>query len=99
MPKSDATRRPVSPLASAMRTASRLNSSLGIAAISGLLEGEYCSQKTRTKPLQGRVAFQFDWSKDFAFLGGDRTKRQVAHIKLSHSRVFLLRAYPGRAAA
>ena len=38
-------------------------------------------------------AFQFDWSEDFAVLGGERTKLQVAHIKLSHSRVFLVRAY------
>ena len=27
-------------------------------------------------------AFQFDWSEDFAILGGERTKLQVAHIKL-----------------
>jgi hypothetical protein len=40
-------------------------------------------------------AFQFDWSEDFAVLGGERTKLQVAHIKLSHSLAFLLRAYPG----
>ena len=39
-------------------------------------------------------AFQFDWSEDFAMLGGERAKLQVAHIKLSHSRAFLLRAYP-----
>lgn len=39
-------------------------------------------------------AFQFDWSEDFAVVGGERTKLQVAHIKLSHSRTFLLRAYP-----
>ena len=39
-------------------------------------------------------AFQFDWSEDFAVLGGERTKLQVAHIKLAHSRAFLLRAYP-----
>ncbi|MGY9040058.1 MAG: IS21 family transposase [Rhodobacterales bacterium] len=38
-------------------------------------------------------AFQFDWSEDFAVLGGERTKLQVAHIKLSHSRAFLIRAY------
>ena len=37
-------------------------------------------------------AFQFDWSEDFAVLGGERTKLQMAHIKLSHSRAFLLRA-------
>ena len=38
-------------------------------------------------------AFQFDWSEDFAVLGGERVKLQVAHIKLSHSRAFLIRAY------
>jgi transcriptional regulator with XRE-family HTH domain len=38
-------------------------------------------------------AFQFDWSEDFAVVGGERAKLQVAHIKLSHSRAFLLRAY------
>jgi transposase len=38
-------------------------------------------------------AFQFDWSEDWAVLGGERTKLQVAHVKLSHSRAFLLRAY------
>src|SRR5690606_20039535 len=39
-------------------------------------------------------AFQFDWSEDFAVLGGERAKLQMAHIKLAHSRAFLLRAYP-----
>ncbi len=39
-------------------------------------------------------AFQFDWSTDFAVVGDERRKRQVAHIKLSHSRAFLLRACP-----
>ena len=39
-------------------------------------------------------AFQFDWSEDFAVLGGERTKLRMAHIMLSHSRAFLLRAYP-----
>ena len=38
-------------------------------------------------------AFQFDWSEDYAVLGGERTELQVAHIKLSHSRAFLVRAY------
>jgi len=38
-------------------------------------------------------AFQFDWSEDFAVLGGERTKLQMAHIKLAHSRVFLVRGY------
>jgi transposase len=39
-------------------------------------------------------AFQFDWSEDWAVLGGERTKLQVAHFKLSYSRAFILRAYP-----
>ena len=38
-------------------------------------------------------AFQFDWSEDWAVLGGERTKLQVAHTKLSHSRTFIVRAY------
>jgi transposase len=39
-------------------------------------------------------AFQFDWSEDWALIGGERTKLQVAHFKLSYSRAFTLRAYP-----
>jgi len=39
-------------------------------------------------------AFQFDWSEDWATVGGERVKLQVAHTKLSHSRAFLVRAYP-----
>ncbi|MFC3673776.1 IS21 family transposase, partial [Novosphingobium pokkalii] len=31
-------------------------------------------------------AFQFDWSEDWAIIAGERTKLQVAHSKLSHSR-------------
>jgi transposase len=38
-------------------------------------------------------AFQFDWSEDWAVLGGQHTKLQVAHMKLCHSRAFTLRAY------
>ena len=38
-------------------------------------------------------AFQFDWSEDWAIIAGERTKLQVAHIKLSYSRAFTLRAY------
>ena len=39
-------------------------------------------------------AFQFDWSEDWAVIGGERTKLQVAHFKLSYSRAFILRACP-----
>ena len=38
-------------------------------------------------------AFQFDWSEDWAVIAGERTKLQVAHTKLSHSRAFIVRAY------
>ncbi|KAG5722946.1 hypothetical protein E4T56_gene5097 [Termitomyces sp. T112] len=38
-------------------------------------------------------AFQFDWSEDYAVLGGKLVKLQVAHTKLSHSRAFIVRAY------
>ncbi|KQT54888.1 transposase [Aureimonas sp. Leaf454] len=39
-------------------------------------------------------AFQFDWSEDWAIIAGERTKLQVAHVKLSYSRAFTVRAYP-----
>ena len=38
-------------------------------------------------------AFQFDWSEDWAMLGGERVKLAVAQFKLCHSRAFMLRAY------
>jgi transposase len=38
-------------------------------------------------------AFQFDWSEDWATVGGKRLKLQAAHTKLSHSRAFVVRAY------
>ncbi|WP_413458483.1 IS21 family transposase [Herbaspirillum huttiense] len=38
-------------------------------------------------------AFQFDWSEDWVVIGGERTKLQIAHFKLSYSRAFFLRAY------
>jgi transposase len=39
-------------------------------------------------------AFQFDWSEDWAILGGERVKLQAAHTKLSHSKASIVRAYP-----
>lgn len=38
-------------------------------------------------------AFQFDWSEDWAVIGNERMKLQVAHTKLSYSRAFIVRAY------
>ncbi|HEX9803433.1 MAG TPA: IS21 family transposase, partial [Gammaproteobacteria bacterium] len=39
-------------------------------------------------------AFQFDWSEDWAIIADKQTRLQVAHTKLSHSRAFIVRAYP-----
>ena len=42
-------------------------------------------------------AFQFDWSQDWANIGGERVKLQVAHIKLSHWHAFrVFGGVPGR---
>ena len=38
-------------------------------------------------------AFQFDWSEDWVRINGVSTKLQIAHVKLSYSRAFFLRAY------
>jgi transposase len=39
-------------------------------------------------------AFQFDWSHETARLDGVTCQIKVAHIRLCHSRLFLVRAYP-----
>ena len=39
-------------------------------------------------------AFQFDWSEDWAVIAGKQIKLQAAHTKLSHSKAFIVRAYP-----
>jgi len=39
-------------------------------------------------------AFQFDWSEDWAVIGGERTKLMVGQFRLCYSRAFVLRAYP-----
>ena len=38
-------------------------------------------------------AFQFDWSEDWAVIDGTRTKLQVAHVRLCHSRAFFVKVY------
>ena len=43
---------------------------------------------------QAGEAFQFDWSCEYAMIGGLRRRLEVAHIKLAFSRAFLLVAYP-----
>jgi transposase len=39
-------------------------------------------------------AYQFDWSHEVALIDGVTTQIKVAHVRLCHSRLFLLRAYP-----
>ena len=40
------------------------------------------------------AAFQFDWSEDWAPIGDERIKLQVAHVKVACGRAFVVRAYP-----
>lgn len=58
-------------------------------------EAKRLSSKRVYVPLQFAPgeAFQFDWSEDWVRINGVRTKLQVAHVKLSYSRAFFLRAY------
>ena len=39
-------------------------------------------------------AYQFDWSHEYVVLAGVTTKVKAAHVRLCHSRMFLVRAYP-----
>ena len=39
-------------------------------------------------------AYQFDWSHEIALIGGVTTILKVAHVRLCHSRMMFVRAYP-----
>jgi transposase len=39
-------------------------------------------------------AYQFDWSHEVVLLGGVTVKVKVAHVRLCHSRMLFVRAYP-----
>jgi transposase len=39
-------------------------------------------------------AYQFDWSHEIVLLDGVTTTVKVAHVRLCHSRMFFVRAYP-----
>ena len=39
-------------------------------------------------------AYQFDWSHEVVVLGGVTTTVKVAHLRLCHSRMLFVRAYP-----
>jgi len=39
-------------------------------------------------------AYQFDWSHEIVVINGVTTTVKVAHVRLCHSRMFFVRAYP-----
>ena len=39
-------------------------------------------------------AYQFDWSHETVLIGGTTTEIKVAHVRLCHSRMPFVRAYP-----
>ena len=39
-------------------------------------------------------AYQFDWSHEIVVMDGVTTKVKVAHVRLCHSRMMFVRAYP-----
>ena len=39
-------------------------------------------------------AYQFDWSHEIVVMSGVTTTLKVAHVRLCHSRMMLVRAYP-----
>ncbi len=39
-------------------------------------------------------AYQFDWSHEIAVIGGATSFVKLAHVRLCHSRMFFVRAYP-----
>src|SRR5512147_564502 len=39
-------------------------------------------------------AYQFDWSHEIIVLGGTTVTAKVAHVRLCHSRMLFVRAYP-----
>jgi transposase len=40
-------------------------------------------------------AYQFDWSHEVVLMGGVTVTVKVAHLRLCHSRMMFVRAYPG----
>jgi transposase len=41
-------------------------------------------------------AYQFDWSHEIVVMSGVTTTLKVAHVRLCHSRMMFVRAYPWR---
>jgi hypothetical protein len=68
-----------------------LNSLLCIAAISGLLDGEYCSQKTGTKPVQVQTSFptsQCHLLREPPTVLTEARKLELVSLRLDQTRIF-----------
>jgi transposase len=89
------------------RTAKKLYEALQAEGFNGSYEAvnyfvrQYREQKKNTLPqvyiplqFAPGEAFQFDWSEEEIELAGELTRIKVAHIRLCHSRYFLMVAYP-----
>jgi transposase len=47
-----------------------------------------------TAELAPGEAYQFDWSREVVLINGTTVTVKVAHVRLCHSRMLLVRAYP-----
>jgi len=88
------------------RTAQRLYEALCVEGYTGTVD----TVRREVRMIQGRrhpvstafipqvfapgEAYQFDWSHEHVELGGEEHVVKVAHIRLCHSRAFLIVAYP-----
>jgi len=70
----------------------RLEDAVGDQRMNMRIEGDQVAEGLHVIFAPGE-AFQFDWSEDWIRIGAKKTKLQMAHFKLCHSRVFFLRAY------
>lgn len=61
-------------------------------------EQEATPKRQAYMPIQFRSgkAFQFNWSCEYAFIGGLRKRLEMAHIKLANSRAFPTPCKPTR---
>ena len=56
--------------------------------------GALCLRKLSPLSFAPGEAYQFDWSHEIIVLAGVTTKVKVAHVRLCHSRMASVRAYP-----
>lgn len=53
-----------------------------------------CPAAVCLQTARGGEAYQFDWSHEVVLIGGVTTTVKVAHVRLCHSRMVFVRAYP-----